>query len=187
MLLLRHGLTEHNERRLFTGAQDIPLSEAGEEALRLRAGRYPSATRFFTSGMLRARQTLAIIYGDVGSTDIPELAEYRFGDFENRGHDDLYANEPLYRQWLDSTAEEFALPGGESRQAFAERVRQGWNRLAAHQWDGLAVLVAHGGVIGAVLRLHQLMEDDHVHTDNGCGWRVSLLPDGRMKTCEAFS
>ena len=34
LILLRHGLTEANERHLYFGSTDLPLSERGREALR---------------------------------------------------------------------------------------------------------------------------------------------------------
>ena len=34
ILLLRHGLTEANEKHLYCGSTDLPLSPAGRAALR---------------------------------------------------------------------------------------------------------------------------------------------------------
>ena len=36
LILLRHGITEANEKRLYCGATDIGLSETGKAALLLR-------------------------------------------------------------------------------------------------------------------------------------------------------
>ena len=59
LTLLRHGITEGNRRRLYYGSTDLPLLQEGWEALEdLRAqGGYPTATLFYTSGMIRTEQT----------------------------------------------------------------------------------------------------------------------------------
>lgn len=126
LLLLRHGMTEANEKGVFSGAIDLPLSERGRAALAPLRGRMPPASLFFTSGMLRARQTLEILYGHVDSVTVEELAEYRFGTFEMRSHADLFEKEPVYRLWLQEDALDIACPGGETRRAFEARVRSGF-------------------------------------------------------------
>lgn len=151
LLLLRHGMTEANEKGVFSGAIDLPLSERGRAALAPLRGRMPPASLFFTSGMLRARQTLEILYGHVDSVTVEELAEYRFGTFEMRSHADLFEKEPVYRLWLQEDALDIACPGGETRRAFEARVRSGFFRVVSYSWEGLAVLVAHGGVIRQIL------------------------------------
>lgn len=186
LLMLRHGVTEANEKRVFTGASDIPLSEGGRAALSPLLGTYPEANAFFTSGMLRARQTLALLYGDVPQVEIPDLAEYRFGDFEGRGHGDLFENEPVYRAWLSQESVDVVCPGGESRRMFDARVARGWRRLVAVPWDGRAVLVSHGGVLGSLMRQFAPGAQGYTPPFNVHGWRVWLSGGGDILRHEAF-
>ena len=59
--LIRHGKTEANERRLYCGSTDLPLSESGREEL--RRIRYDiSGVRFLTSGMARANETMELLF-----------------------------------------------------------------------------------------------------------------------------
>lgn len=178
ILVLRHGMTAANEQRLFTGSQDVPLSDRGIAELAAREGRYPPAVFFFTSGMLRARQTLALLYGEVPSIDIPDLAEINLGRFEGQRHDQLVETDSVYRAWLEDGAEDVICPGGESRRMFRERIQRGWEALAQHTWEGLAVLVTHGGVI------HNLLGG--APPTNGCGYRVTLGEAGEILASEAF-
>ena len=62
--LLRHGLTEANERGWYLGLTDLPLSPSGLAALleQKKKGGYPGAVRFFTSPLTRCRQTLEVLY-----------------------------------------------------------------------------------------------------------------------------
>lgn len=183
--MLRHGVTDFNERRVFTGAGDIPLSPKGMERLAAERDKYPPANIFFTSGMLRARQTLQILYGDVPHVDIPALAEYNFGVYEGRSHDDLYENEPVYRKWLAQDLD-IACPGGETRRGFSVRVRGGFEALTAQEWAGLAVLVTHGGVLYEIAAQMGPETDGLTHPDNGAGWLALLAADGTIETLEAF-
>lgn len=186
LLLLRHGRTEQNERRQFTGATDVPLSEGGRDALLARKGTYPPATMYFTSGMRRTNETLALLYGDVPYVAVAALGEYRFGDFEGRTHADLYDSEPVYRAWLEADGKDVVCPGGESMQQFEARLARGWHEVLAHPWQGLAVLVVHGGVISGLLRLFGGTQLDRV-PDNGAGYRVTLAADGQITDVEAFA
>ncbi len=188
LLLLRHGRTESNQNKTFTGQLDVPLSDGGREELLARRaqGLYPQACLFFSSGMLRARETLALLFGDVPMIDVPDLSEYNFGDMAGRTHADLFAAEPIYRRWLDRASEDIVLPGGESRRQFQERITNGFAEVAAHRWTGCAVLVSHGGVINSILRV-LAGKEEHIPVGNGCGYMLSLTDDGKIARYEAFA
>ena len=64
ILLLRHGITEANEKHLYCGSTDLPLSPAGRAALRRQEMPAPG-TRFITSGMRRCNETLEALFGTV--------------------------------------------------------------------------------------------------------------------------
>ena len=53
LTLLRHAQTEGSLRNLYYGAADIPALPESLSELRRRAGDYPTAQRYYTSGMLR--------------------------------------------------------------------------------------------------------------------------------------
>lgn len=59
LTLLRHAQTEGSLRNLYYGAADIPALPESLAELHRRAGDYPTAQRYYTSGMLRTEQTLA--------------------------------------------------------------------------------------------------------------------------------
>lgn len=186
LLALRHGMTEANERRVFTGAMDIPLSDRGRESLKAKSGTYSPAERYFTSGMLRAKQTLFLLYGDVPHADIPFLSEYRFGDFEGRSHQELFETEPIYREWLEPGNVHVVCPGGESRAMFDARIAKGWRALLAYEWKERAVLISHGGVLNTIMRTFASDGKASGTPDNGCGWLLWLDGDQIIKY-EAFS
>ena len=147
LYLLRHGLTEANERRLYYGRTDLPLSEAGRAALRACAA--PSAVvRYFTSGLLRTEQTLEILCGSVPHTVLPGLREMDFGAFEMKSYMEL-KDDPAFRRWCEGDNEANRCPGGESANEVTQRALAALSPVLA---DGLDTLcVTHGGVIAGVL------------------------------------
>ena len=167
MVLIRHGITEGNQKRWFYGGVDIPLAEEGEKKLaHLREkGLYPELpedVQFFTSGMLRTRQTLQILYGAEEDEAIPELAEMRFGDFECLTYEELKEDEDFLEWMLDETGKK-GPRGAEPRNHFRERVHAGLQKLIGlhriKEWshrhggeDACSCVVCHGGVISAMMQ-----------------------------------
>lgn len=150
--LLRHGATEANENRLYCGASDLPLSEGGRaELARLKAiGKYPDAgrLRLYTSGMLRAEQTLRLLFGELPHTAIAQMREIDFGAFELRAYEEL-KDVPEYLDWIAGENEKKRCPGGESGAEMEARVLAAFGRLL--QTEGDFLVVTHGGPIAAIM------------------------------------
>ncbi len=152
---MRHGKTRANEGRLYCGSTDLGLSENGKqevEALKT-SGYYPAGDFFVTSGMRRTKETLELIYGNVSSTEITQLREYDFGEFEMHSHHQLVSSRPeisqAYTDWIERKAPP---PGGEGHESFEQRIRQGF-QLLNESADGRqsVVVVTHGGVIARLM------------------------------------
>jgi len=152
--LIRHGKTMANEKHLYCGQTDLPLSELGATAIseNKQQGIYPrAADLFFTSGFLRTEQTLNLIYDHPPREVLPQLAEYHFGHFEMKGHADLESRDD-YRAWTIDETGHICCPGGESKDIFSQRVMTGFNLLLEYAQQVEAVLaVCHGGVITRIM------------------------------------
>jgi 2,3-bisphosphoglycerate-dependent phosphoglycerate mutase len=73
LILIRHGESQWNLENRFTGWVDIPLSPKGEQEARA-AGEKLKSFKFdeaFTSKLQRANNTLKIILGILGQSNIP--------------------------------------------------------------------------------------------------------------------
>lgn len=147
--LIRHGRTEANERGLYIGRTDLPLSPAGlQELLQLReSATYPPAARTFTSPLARCRQTLEVLYPGCRQEVVPGLAECDFGTWDGQSLAALQTD-PVFRRWMAGEAVD--IPGGEAPAAFQGRVTAAFGELV----QGLmtageteAVICTHGGVI----------------------------------------
>ncbi|MCL2422024.1 MAG: histidine phosphatase family protein [Defluviitaleaceae bacterium] len=149
--LIRHGKTEANEKRLYCGYTDLPLSELGRLEISEIASQdiYPSDVKqLFTSGLTRTEETLDIIYGTVPRKRIPSLMEYNFGQFEMHSYEQLKAQED-YQAWIMDTTDAVACPGGESKKQFNKRIIAGFNEIMT--MGETALVVCHGGVIACIM------------------------------------
>lgn len=150
LYLIRHGKTEANEKHLYCGSTDLPLSPAGIAELEDLKEVYPKPEhcRFITSGMLRAEQTLEILFGAVRHRIEPDLREVDFGIFEMHSYEEL-KDDPAYQQWINGDNDANIAPGGESGNEMEKRVWNAFSRLTASEQD--TVIVTHGGVIAVLM------------------------------------
>ena len=152
LILIRHGNTEANEKHLYCGSTDLPLSHAGKAALleRKAAAGIPLAEgfRILTSGMRRCEETLSLLYGEVPHETDAAFREMDCGAFEMRSYEEM-KTDPAYIAWISGNNEANVCPGGESGEIMTARVVKGLEKLMADGRDSL--LVTHGGVIAAIM------------------------------------
>lgn len=152
LILIRHGKTEANEKHLYCGSTDLPLSKAGKTELlaRTKETSYPTinGALILTSGMQRCEETLSILYGDIPHQTNAAFREMDFGAFEMHSYEEL-KNEPVYMTWITGDNEANITPGGESGNDMTKRVICGLKQLLTNEKDVL--LITHGGVIAAIM------------------------------------
>ena len=142
--LIRHGRTEANDRHLYCGSTDLPLSEGGREELRARKYDIQNV-RFVTSGMCRTNETLKLLFGDIPFTVDPRFREVDFGRFEMQAYEDL-KDRPDYQRWLTGDNEANVPPEGESGDQMRRRVLEAFRSIRED-----TAVIAHGGVIAAIM------------------------------------
>lgn len=148
LILIRHGMTDANEKRQYCGSTDLPLSGNGRKRLEEihKSGlysRWESVCNclWVTSGMRRTNETMKILFG-VGSFDertpcetaadrrqnpvkklieIPALREMDFGRFEGYTYEQL-REDASYLKWITGDNERNICPGGESGEQMRSRV-----------------------------------------------------------------
>ena len=202
IVLIRHGITTGNVRKLYYGKTDVPLADKGIEQLKeLSAkGIYPTSdtAEYYTSGMLRTEQTLEIIYGKREHDVIEDLRELDFGIFEMKSYEELEGN-PDYEAWITATDESFTPPKGESIMNFKKRVQAGFNELLVRhellmlklrnrEKEAMSICICHGGVISGILNNIWPERYDYFYSwipDPGHGY-VLTMEDGRIVGDERF-
>ena len=170
VLLLRHGRTRANDEHLYCGRTDLPLCDAGREALRKKAGDYrafaaePAACgdsrdaadrpSFYTSGTRRTEETLEILFGAQAAAAgraRPQLREMDFGRFECRSYEQL-KDDPAYQEWISGDNDRNLCPGGESGEQMRSRVIAEFYRILRGDPARRIVIVTHGGPIAAIMQ-----------------------------------
>ena len=142
--LIRHGKTEANEKHLYCGSTDLPLSEAGKAELQVL--HYDiKIVRFITSGMKRTNETLQILFGDVPYKEDPRFREIDFGVFEMHSYEEL-KDTPDYQAWLTGDNKKNVPPNGESGVQMRERVLEAFSEIKED-----TCIITHGGVIAAIM------------------------------------
>lgn len=84
--LIRHGKIQANEKHLYCGNTDLPLSHAGKEELQ-NIHYYIKNVRFLISGVKRTNEIMRILFGDVPYEIDPRFREVDFGIFEMHSYD----------------------------------------------------------------------------------------------------
>ena len=142
--LIRHGKTEANEKHLYCGSTDLPLSDAGREELK-QLHYDMKNVRFLTSGMKRANETLRILFGDAPYEVDPRFREIDFGIFEMHSYDQLKDTEE-YQVWLNGDNEANIPPQGESGNQMKTRVLNAYSEIKED-----TCIITHGGVIASIM------------------------------------
>ncbi|MFH7321695.1 bifunctional RNase H/acid phosphatase [Aeromicrobium sp. JJY06] len=174
-ILLRHGVTAHTQRKLFsgTGGEDPPLVDEGVEQARRAAAwiaERGGADAIVASPLQRTRQTAAQVAERLGLPVAIEegFAEAGFGEWDGFSFGDIMKRWPAeLEKWLSSTA--VPPPGGESFDEVATRVEAARDRIL-HQYAGQSVVVAsHVTPIKLMVRLA-------LGSDMGVIHRMELAP-----------
>jgi 2,3-bisphosphoglycerate-dependent phosphoglycerate mutase len=155
LVLVRHGQSEWNLKNLFTGWKDPDLTEKGIEearaAGRILKARGISFDRAFTSNLMRAQKTLALVLKELGQEHIPQmpddaLNERDYGELSGLSKDAARAKwgDAQVRLWRRSY--DVKPPGGESLKDTIARTLPFYCReILPAVLRGQAVLVsAHG-------------------------------------------
>jgi len=149
MHLIRHGTTEANQKNMFYGHTDLPVTKEGiSEIKEFKAkGIYPTPRKaaYYTSGLIRTEQTFTNIYGDIPRIRLEDLKEFSFGVFEMRLYEDLIKDKN-YLAWTNDKSGNAAPQGGESFNEFKTRVQRAMETILDSKEEH-SVVVCHGGVI----------------------------------------
>jgi broad specificity phosphatase PhoE len=173
--LIRHGQTDSNKLGILHGLTDWPLNPTGRDQVERLAECVAESIEMdfiYSSPLRRARATaeaIALISGKEIKFH-QSFSEMNFGEAEGayiREIGQLYPEES--QGFVDAFDLDIRFPGGESRREFFQRVEFALNELRySHPRQQIAI-VAHGGVIAAIMRLLHQDENlisEHAHIEN---------------------
>ena len=194
LVLVRHGESEWNRLNMFTGWQDVDLTEEGvAEAHRAGAMLKAEGAHVdlaFTSLLKRAQNTLKIILSELDQDKLPivfdaALNERHYGDLVGLNKDEARERWGEEQVHLWQRSYDIAPPGGESLKDTAARVLPFYTkRIAPELQAGKSViLVAHGNSLRSlVMQLDRLSPEQVKELTIGTGMPLiyRLRPDGTV-------
>ena len=173
LILVRHGQSEWNEQNLFTGWKDPGLTELGikeaKNAGSLISDKDIQFDEMFTSMLLRAQDTGAIILDTINQQNIPitknqALNERNYGSLAGLNKDDARRKwgEEQVHIWRRSF--DIPPPEGESLKDTAERVLPYFHKyIMPKVIQGLNILVAaHGNSLRALIMELDLISSEDI-------------------------
>ena len=181
--VIRHGRTAANEKGIYIGRTDYPLSDRGSAELcnKMDEFVYPNVARVYSSPLLRCRETAEILFPGQVLCVQEGLQETDFGDFEYKNYEELKEN-PAYQAWIDSGGQ-MTVPNGESGAGFRHRCCRAYEqcvRDAQEKGAQRIVIVCHGGTIMSVLERYGRPEKSFYEWQiaNGCGILTETIEEG---------
>lgn len=179
--IIRHGMTEGNITKTYTGITDVPLCEMGVEGIKAKLGQYPECDLLFVSDLQRTHQTARIIYPDMEQIIIPDIHECDMGDFTGKCYEQL-KDTPDYQRFLD--VNDGYIPGGECKEVFHARCLRGFDeivKIIEEKGAKKPAIVSHGGVIMALMNnfTDEMTVFFDYQTTNGGGYVVEFDTETR--------
>jgi broad specificity phosphatase PhoE len=155
VLLIRHPESDWNQRGIYQGRKDIPLSPLGRAQAQLVAARLRDERLHgvICSPLQRARALAHAIadHHSLHPTPDERLTEISHGEWEGLSRDEVKTQFPdQYQTWLDRP-HAVSFPGGESLQDVHTRSVPPIAQLLARPETGTWVVVTHDTVARLVL------------------------------------
>ena len=148
--VIRHGRTAANDKGIYIGRTDYPLSDKGAAELAGKTDEfvYPKVARVYSSPLRRCIETAEILFPEVQLQTVENLMEMDLGKFDGKSADEL-VDKPEFKEWLKGGAD-CRPPEGESVQEVQLRIYKALREviLDMMQEDLLhCAMITHSGII----------------------------------------
>ena len=162
-------MTEANEKGIYIGRTDMPLSGKGAADLAAKMDEfdYPTVHRVYSSPLKRCTETADILFPHTEICTVDDLRELDFGEFENKSIDELAKRED-YNKWP---------PKGESLEEMTARCYKALHAVIMDMMEtGLThcAMITHGGIISNMMSCFGLPKYDPktLQCDFGMGFEI---------------
>lgn len=155
LLLVRHGLTDHNIDRRVAGYTNVDLNEEGFRQVEKLNKRLADEKidAVYSSDLQRAVDTAkgAVSGRDIEITTCYELREMNFGEAEEMTFAELNEKYPDLARSVMNVDTGVSFPGGESFADFVERVQAFLKTLEKFNEDHTVLIVSHGATLKVIV------------------------------------
>ena len=150
LYVIRHGQSQTNLERRFTGWSQVPLTEKGiEDAKKIRPIlENVSFDRIFSSDLIRAMQTAETALPGCSYETLPLIREIKMGSLEMMPIDEAL---PAIKENNAGTLG-YAMFGGESFVQFRARIAEFLDMVKGLDCENVATF-AHGGLLTTMLSM----------------------------------
>ena len=181
LVLIRHGQSEWNEKNLFTGWKNPPLTEKGIKEAELAGEKIKNLnidfSHYFTSALVRAQETGEIILSKLEAENIiktksQNLNERDYGDLSGLDKDEARKEWGKDQVHIWRRSFDIAPPGGESLKDTAARVLPYFEeKIKPLVEQGNNILIcAHGNSLRSlIMSLEEISPDEIVKVEIGTG------------------
>ncbi|MBR6791715.1 MAG: histidine phosphatase family protein [Ruminococcus sp.] len=152
--LIRHGMTEANEKAIYIGSTDMPLSQKGTAELIAKTDEYdyPNVHRVYSSPLKRCTETAEILFPYTEMCTVDDLRELDMGIFEIKSVSELIDRED-YQQWLQG-GKDNRPPGGESLEELTARTFKALHEIITDMMNDSithCAVITHAGLISNMM------------------------------------
>lgn len=151
LYMVRHGESENNLARKYTGWAQVELTQKGREDARLAGERLKGKTfdRIYSSDLIRAIHTAQIAIPGCEPVQMPELREINVGSISQHPIEECYK---IYGDELRANARvgNYVPYGGENWETFTRRVISFMRMLEENPCEQ-AIAFAHAGTLRCML------------------------------------
>lgn len=181
--LIRHGLTEANEKGIYIGRTDVPLSQKGASELCAKMDEfdYPVVHRVYSSPLKRCTETADILFPATEMCVVDDLKELDMGIFENKNVRELIDRED-YQMWLKG-GNDTRPPGGESLEELTARTFKALHEIITDMMnDGLThcAVITHAGIISNMLSCFGIPKYDPKQLNPAPGEGFEIIVTAQM-------
>lgn len=181
LVLIRHGQSEWNEKNLFTGWKNPPLTEKGIKEAELAGEKIKKLnidfSHYFTSALVRAQETGEIILSKLEAENIiktksQNLNERDYGDLSGLDKDEARKEWGKDQVHIWRRSFDIPPPGGESLKDTAARVLPYFEeKIKPLVEQGNNILIcAHGNSLRSlIMSLEEISPDEIVKVEIGTG------------------
>ncbi len=176
-------MTEANEKGIYIGKTDMPLSQKGasELAAKMDEFDYPTVHRVYSSPLKRCTETAEILFPETELVKIDDLSELNLGIFENKSVDELI-NRDDYKAWIRG-GKDTRPPQGESLEEMTARTFSAIHSIIIDMMEsGLThcALITHAGIISNMLSCFGLPKYDPKYLNAAPGEGFEILVTAQM-------
>jgi broad specificity phosphatase PhoE len=157
-LIVRHGTTEPNAKRRFTGHSDVDLNPEGLNQVGKLRNRLAGEKidTVYSSDLKRAVRTAEIICSGHGAE-----IEICPGDAEGLTYQEISERYPELGKFISGFKPELTFPNGEGFTDLTARADEFLNRIDRQAEDRNVLIVSHGGMLRTLVC--RLLKLDQIH------------------------